>query len=145
MAGIRILPGARWALAITFILYLFTLYVLVRHVLSREKVTAETLYGAAAVYLLFGVTWALAYTLLEQLQPGSFYFDPARNIDGAIHFFDFIYGSFVTLTTLGYGEMTPVSSAARSLAIVQSVGGVLYIAFLVGRLVGMYSQGATDD
>jgi hypothetical protein len=102
-------------------------------ILKARTVTRDEIFGAAALYLLIGVTWGVAYGVLEYLHPGNFSFKP----DG---FPDFIYFSFVTMTTLGYGDMLPVSNAARSLAILESATGVLYMASLIARLVGAFES-----
>ena len=81
-----------------------------------------------------------AFQLVEGMQPGSFYIDPARNVDGIVNWADLLFYSFATLTTLGYGDITPITSPARSLAALEAVTGVLYIAFLVARLVGLHRQ-----
>ncbi len=85
-----------------------------------------------------GLTWVSCYFLIYMLQPEAFLVDQAHNPDGIFQFVDFVYFSFVTLTTLGCGEITPVSAQARSLAMMEAVSGVLYIAVLVARLVGLY-------
>jgi hypothetical protein len=77
--------------------------------------------------------WGLCFYLLEQAQPGSFLIgeqqtDPSH----------FIYYSFVTMSTLGYGDITPISSPARSLSVLTAVVGQFYIAVLIARLVGMH-------
>ena len=98
--------------------------------------TPDVLYGAISVYLMIGLTWSVAYLLLENLYPGSFYIDAAHNPDGYLNLSDLLYYSYVTLTTLGYGDITLVTSQARSLAFLEAVCGVLYVAVLVARLVG---------
>lgn len=137
LAGIPILPGGIVTVVVSLgsvlLFYAFTLAVVVAHVLSRETISGDTLFGAAAVYLLLGLTWMLACMLLEAVQPGSFNI-PTQNPN----FADFLYYSFVTLTTLGYGDITPATARARSLALMEAVTGVLYIAFLVARLVSLY-------
>lgn len=113
--------------------FLFAVSVMLGHVLRPERVTADTLFGAACIYLLLGLTWAMLHALLESLVPGSF------AVPGSsARFADLLYFSFVTLTTVGYGDVTPVTAGARSLAILESVTGVLYVAILIARLVGMY-------
>ena len=136
---IDILPLGNATLSFTFLFYAFTLYVVARAVLRSETVTRDTLFGAASVYLLLGFTWALAYDLVEQVRPGSFNINESMNPDGVLDLLDFLYSSFVTLTTLGYGDVTPITAQAQSLALLQAVVGVLYLAFLIGRLVGIYS------
>ncbi len=103
-----------------------------------ERSQLDKIYGAASVYLLMGVAWASAYALVYAAHPASFYIDPARIPAGVLSFNDLLHFSFVTLTTLGYGDITPVSAPAKSLSSVEAVCGVLYIAILVARLVASY-------
>ena len=122
---------------------LFVAYTAVRvlsYVLGSGSVDSDKIYGALSVYLLFGHGWAMAYMMVEALTPGSFagLAQPGM-VEGVGS--ELIYYSFVTLTTLGYGEITPVSLEARNLAAMQAVTGVLYTATLIARLVGMYSAG----
>ena len=136
-----ILGGAVVALSsliVTIVFYTFALVRVLAYVLLPSPVTRDKIHGAISVYLLMGLTWASCYSLIHVLQPGAFLVDEAHNPDGAFQFADFVYFSFVTLTTLGYGEITPVSAQARSLAMMEAVSGVLYIAVLVARLVGLY-------
>lgn len=117
----------------------FTTVTILSHTLAAEgEVTTDTLYGVACVYLLSGVTWTSLYLLVETAQPGSFYISSAQNLDHMINWSDLLFFSFTTLTTLGYGDITPVTSAARSLAAIEAVFGVLYNAILIARLVGLY-------
>ena len=114
------------------------------HTLAEEsKITADTLYGVVCVYLLSGLTWSSLYTLIEVAQPGSFYVSSAQNMDQVINWSDLLFFSFATLTTLGYGDITPVTSVARSLALLEAVFGVLYNAILIARLVGLYRPPAS--
>ena len=119
---------------------LFVGYTVVRvlsYVLSGEEIVADKIYGALSVYLLFGHGWAFIFIILETLNPGSFAgLAQSGTIEGVGS--ELIYYSFVTLTTLGYGEITPVTISARNLAAMEAVTGVLYIATLIARLVGMY-------
>ena len=136
-----ILGGGTLALPTVIVMIVFYAFALVRvlaYVLRASPVTRDKIHGAISVYLLMGVSWASCYSLIHVLQPGAFLVDQAHNPDGVFQFADFVYFSFVTLTTLGYGEITPVSAQARSLAMMEAVSGVLYIAILVARLVGLY-------
>jgi hypothetical protein len=94
------------------------------------------LVGAICVFLLLGILWAFAYSMLEIAVPGSFSglapgHDPRSDSS-------WIYFSFVTLTTLGYGDITPESAVARTLAYIQAVVGLFYMAVLVAGLVSAY-------
>ncbi len=116
----------------TVLFYAFTALVGLSRVLGERRITTDTIYGAVSVYLLMGLTWATAYGLVESISPGSF---SGIHPDGAFTFPAFIYYSFVTLATLGYGDITPVTDQARSLAVLETVSGTLYIAVLIARLV----------
>ena len=105
-------------------------------VLSEPTVTGDTLAGAVAAYLLIGITFGLGYGLLEQISPGSFR-DTLR-AGRLVHPAEFIFFSFVTLTTVGYGDIIPWSGHARSLVILESVLGIMYPAVLIGRLIGLH-------
>lgn len=116
----------------------FTAGTILWHVLKEDSVTSDTLYGAICAYLLIGHTWTTLYVLLEAVHPGSFYVGAAQNPDQVMTISDLAYFSIVTLTTLGYGDITPVTSAARSFATLEALFGVLYNAILIARLVGLY-------
>jgi hypothetical protein len=113
----------------------FTAISVLLFVQSPGKVDSERIFGALSVYFLIGHACAIFYLAIEFLSPGSF-----NNISpfGQGASADLTYFSFVTLTTLGYGDITPLSLQARSFAALEAVTGVLYIATLVARLIGMY-------
>ncbi|MEJ2721434.1 MAG: ion channel, partial [bacterium] len=136
--GIHLVPvGLGRVLSLVF--YLYTTLAVLTFILTAEKVTSDILYGAVCVYLMMGMTWMIAYYHMEQAHPGSFLIgggaDPAR-----IHqISDLLYYSFVTLTTLGYGDILPLTSQARSLAFLEATSGALYLAILIARLVSLYT------
>jgi hypothetical protein len=90
--------------------------------------------------LLLGLLWGFAYMLVACLVPGAFYFD--GQIEGAKEMTSFtsVYFSFVTLSTVGYGDITPVASVARMLAAAEAMTGTLFVAILISRLVSLYSS-----
>jgi len=112
----------------------FTLWITLAHVLRPGPVDLDRLTGALCGYLLTALLWAFLYVVVEELQPGSF------RIDGAAPSADatLLYFSLVTITTLGYGDVAPVLPVARSLAVLEAVVGVGFIATLVSRLVGSW-------
>jgi hypothetical protein len=116
---------------------LFTVVTLFR-VFAPGEVTTHRLVGAVAAYLLVGLTWALAYEWIELVRPGSLQ-GGARMAESAYP--PTLYFSFVTLTTVGYGDVLPVSEQARALANLESLIGVLYPAVLIGRLLSMHGGG----
>ena len=131
---------AKAAIVLLIVFYLFTLVQVLAYVLRGVVITKDKIYGALDVYLLIGLAWASAYALLETFEPGSFSNNVASPSGGSPQPPDLIYFSFVTLTTLGYGDITPVTAQARSLTLLESVTGVLYLAVLVARLVGSYHR-----
>lgn len=107
-----------------------------KQVAIGNEISADRIVGAICVYLLLGVIWALAYTVLDFISPGSFAgFLP---MGGQGWDSEWLYFSFVTMTTLGYGDILPVSAMARGLAYIQAVVGQFYIAVLVAGLVSAY-------
>lgn len=105
-------------------------------VLVGNEISANRVIGAVSLYLLFGVLWAITYAMLEQVNPDSFRGLSEPLSQGWSN--DWLYFSFVTMTTLGYGDITPVSATARTFAYLQAVFGQFYIAILVAGLVSAY-------
>src|SRR5262249_19265493 len=116
-----------------------TLISVLRAVLHTERVTSDTIYGAISAYLLMAVTWAAAYLLLVTLQPGGIAMDAARHPGHAMDWVDCVFYSFVTLTSVGYGDTVAISAQARSVAILEAVSGMMYVAVLIARLVGLHA------
>jgi len=127
------------SLIFTILFLGYTLVTLLRAVLRVETVTLDTIYGAISVYLLMAMVWGTGYMLLQTLQPGALAVDTARHPNHPIDWFDCMFYSFVTLTSLGYGDMVPVTAHGRSLSILEAVSGIMYVAVLVARLVGLYA------
>lgn len=99
-------------------------------------VNAHRVQGAVAAYLLLGLAWAAAYAFVAALDPGAF----ASARPETARERGFLYFSFITLTSVGYGDITPVHHAARSLAMLEALTGQLYPAILIGRIVTLYEE-----
>jgi hypothetical protein len=133
---------ARYILTIAFLG--FTVIVILKHLFVSQCVTTDVVCASLCVYLLLAVIWAMAYPLIEIVHPGSFIFgfgdiqDPGFMRFNTERSIFCLYYSLVTMSTLGYGDIVPVASAARMLAAVQAVTGQLYLAVLVARLVGLH-------
>ena len=116
----------------------FTTWQLLRFVLRAPKVDAEVLCSGISIYILAGMLWADFYLLAQAVAPGSFSIASRPAGGQNLTSFDALYFSLCTLTTAGYGDIAPVSRHARSLAAIEALCGVLYLAVLVSRLVSLY-------
>jgi len=106
-------------------------------VFSKGRMTTDRVAGAIAVYLLLGLVWALLYGVISAADPDAFRGIGAFTLEESGVQQDFIYFSFVTLTTLGYGDMLPVSPMAKTLAWFEAVFGQLFLAVTIARLVSL--------
>lgn len=120
-----------WVLGVITAMIVATPFVVLRRVLSHREVTLATLAGAICAYLLVGVAFSAVYLTIGTADPDAF----STDIQGVS-----TYLSFVTLATLGYGDIVPVSEVARSLAILEAVMGQLLLVTLVARFVGTLGQ-----
>ena len=123
----------------------FTAAVVVVAVAREREVSADTVFGGLSVYLLLGVIWALLYGLLEALDPPALVGAQLATPEGLEGlwipggFQRMIYFSFVTLTTLGYGDIRPASDVARMFATAEAITGQLFIAVFIARLIGAHA------
>ncbi len=124
---------------LVFDLFLLQVFVMMlRAVLRSRRVTRETVQLGLSCYLLLGLLWAAAYMTLELLQPGSL--SLPRDLPVPALYGQASYFSFVTLTTVGYGDILPVTPVARGLANLEAVAGVLFIAVFIARLIAAYEM-----
>lgn len=124
-----------------FCFNLFIAVFMVRHIGRSKQVTLTIIINSINGYLLIGVLGALLLAITEITQKFFSHIDTgAINFAGkaSAEFHDYLYFSFVTLTTLGYGDITPVSAFAKSLTIVIAISGQLYLTILIAMLVGKY-------
>jgi len=120
---------------------------MVRHIAKSEKVNVSIIINSINGYLLMGILGAVLLTMGETLRKLIYHLDTgAINFAGgtAQGFHDFLYFSFITLTTLGYGDVTPVSPLAKSLSIVIAISGQLYMTILIAMLVGKFLSSAIE-
>jgi hypothetical protein len=129
------------ALMLRFLFFGYATGLIVWRTLRQPDVTLDTIAGAASAYALLALAWGTLYVLLEFLRPGSFnipatwLLGPARDpVAGLVYF------SFVTLTTVGYGDITPAWPGAGGLAVAEAFVGQLYLAITIARLVGLHTS-----
>jgi hypothetical protein len=115
--------------------FLFAIIQMLIFIYSHKEVTRDLIIGAAVVYLFMALMWTFIFVVVETLHPGSFNLPEGLEMVATRQF---VYYSFVTITTLGYGDITPITSLARSLCILEAVIGQLYLVVQVAWLVGVH-------
>jgi voltage-gated potassium channel len=129
----------------------YTIAVILRFLFVPQRVNTNLICGSLCAYLLLGILWANIFSLIDLVEPGSFRFTMSADTEKPVMQFDggeatlAIYYSFVTLTTLGYGDIIPQSAPARLLAALEALMGQIYLAVLVARLVGLHVAHTTSD
>lgn len=113
--------------------------VVLSDVITGEEASTDKVLGALCGYMLIGILFALIYSWMEQSDPGCF------SMEGGSDFSDFIYFSIVTLSTLGYGDIVPMSSQARALVSLEVLLGQFYLAVVVARLVALSMRARDKD
>ena len=134
------------ALFVTVLWLVYTIALLVAHMFQRRDVSVDTILGSMVVYLLIAVAFTLTFEIIELQNPGSFSGLPdssptnRSDLSGAMMYF-----SLVCISTMGYGDIAPLSDIARPVAVLEGVTGQLYLAVMIARLVGLHIAGARDD
>jgi voltage-gated potassium channel len=123
----------------------FVILQFLRFILRAPRVDSEVLCASVAVYLMLGLLWSLLYSLIDWFIPDSFVFNVGPASEHSMQDFQALYFSFITLSTIGYGDIVPVSKVARMLAIVEAVFGMFYVTLLIARLVSLYSSSRGND
>ena len=123
----------------------FIIIVLFQHVFMAEEPTREMIFGALCIYLLMGFGFSSIYGMLVTLQPHAFYLEPAVNAHAVPDRLDLIYYSFATMTCLGASGITPASTQARSISVIEGLMGVLFLAVLISRLLNAYQMKVVRD
>jgi hypothetical protein len=118
----------------------FVSLTLFRFVFRSPRVNSEVLCAGIAGYLMLGLLWAFAYILVARLVPESFVFSASPAAGQSMKGFTAIYFSFITLCTVGYGDIVPLQGTARMLVVMEAMTGTFYMTVLIARLVSMYSS-----
>ncbi len=129
-----------WLLGTQVLFHAYAVLALLSYVLSDSVITLDELFAIAASYILLALLWASAYGLLVHFDASAIYINEANNPDGVVSFAELVYFSTTTLTSVGFGEITPVTPAARAVVMLQQVFGVLFVAIVIARLTGLYGR-----
>ncbi|MEO5917282.1 MAG: ion channel [Luteolibacter sp.] len=125
----------------TIVYFGFVVAHLLRFIVRAPRVDGNVLCAGVSGFLLLGLLWVPAYMLVARVNPAAFTLPAGTVMNG----FGAFYFSFITLCTVGYGDVAPVSNFARMLAVLEAVTGLFYMAVLVSRLVSMHSSGHSSD
>ena len=123
---------------VTLILFLFIMGHLLRFVVVSKRVGSDLIFASLCVYLLIGVIWAYIYFVMALVTPEAFPINTDIEQSYSALLREFFYYSYVTLTTLGYGDIIPATPIARSWAAMEAIVGQLYLTVIVARLMGLY-------
>jgi hypothetical protein len=120
------------------VFFLYAILTLLMYVLDDDVVTLDELFALAGMYVLIAMVWASSYAIVVHFVPDAIFINETNNAKKFVGYSDLIYYSMTTLTSTGYGEITPVHPAARALAMLQQWVGVMYVGILIARLAGMH-------
>jgi len=137
LTGTGMLDVTAHSITVAWIAY--AVAIIVSHLFQQRDVTLNTILGAIVTYLLIAIAFASLFQIIELQSPGSFSGlpdDPTRYRSDLSN--TMIYFSFVCLTTMGYGDIVPVSDLARPVAVLEGVTGQLYLGVMIARLVGLH-------
>ncbi|KFN51408.1 potassium channel family protein [Arenimonas composti] len=141
-------PGPGWLqanFATQAMFHAFVCVCLLRYILRDEVMTLDELFAAAGCYVLMAFVFAYVYALVERYSPGSF--AVASDTDPVLltSWFELLYFSFTALTSVGFGDITPVNNHARSLVMIEQMVGVLYLALIISRLVALQAARVRNE
>ncbi|MCZ6838111.1 MAG: ion channel [Alphaproteobacteria bacterium] len=120
--------------AVQVVIFFYLAVLITRHVVSTRIVSADAVSGGIAIYFCLALAWAFSYRLLDGLSPGAFSQSLVEDFSAPL------YLSLTTITTLGYGDISPVAPFARLWATLEAVVGLLYVAILISRLVSEFRR-----
>jgi hypothetical protein len=127
-------------LSAAMVFLIFVVAHLLRFILHAPRVDAGVICAAISAYLVIGFLWALAYGMVARVSPDAFVYTTGGEESHVMMGCNAFYFSFITLCTLGYGDIVPVSKLARMLTVTEAITGVFYVAILIARLMALYSS-----
>lgn len=118
----------------------YLVLIIFRQIFNAKSINAQEIYGVISAYLLMGVLFAQIFDVILIFEPAALYFDPKSFPVTVLHGGDVLYFSFVTLATVGYGDITPAIPLTRAVCVVESVVGIMYVAIFIARFVSIHSS-----
>jgi len=107
-------------------------------IIQRKEISLDDVYGTICVYLLVGLVFAFLFFSIESYYPGAFNFTAMGPVSASTQLINLIYFSFITITTVGYGDILPISMMAKTLSYMEAIFGQVYLTVLVARLIAIY-------
>jgi voltage-gated potassium channel Kch len=117
----------------------YLLIIIFRHIFNSKTINAQEIYGTISAYILIGFLFSQIFNLLLVIDPASLSYNP-ENFGGGLQGGDVLYFSFVTLATVGYGDLTPATPVARAVCVIESITGIMYVAIFIARFVSIHSS-----
>ncbi len=130
------LAASEWAAILFIPFHTYAIWIIYRYLFNQSRITVDEVRGCICVFMLIGATWSAVYYAWELFFPGSWV--AAQHPGVTLTWFDMLYYSFATLSSLGMGDITPIHPIARSLTILECINGLFYIAITVARLVTQF-------
>ncbi len=134
-----------FSISMNILFFMMVTWSLIKHLIDSRAVTIKLLFDAIIIYLLIGLIFAMIVSLIDRFDPGAFRYPVAAGSAPVFHLNDFIYFTFTTLSTTGYGDIIPLKPYTRSLSIMIAITGQMYIAIIISMLVGKYAASARED
>jgi hypothetical protein len=135
-------PGSDWIVLVSALFhvpfYFFVSYAMIRYLFHDDRVTRDELFATGAAFTVVAWAFAYVYAAVQVLDPGSFV---NYDGDGELPWFELLYLSFTTLTSVGLSDVVPVMNHARSVVMVEQLAGVMYVGLVIARLVGLTARG----
>ena len=125
---------------LNFLFFIYAVYRLLKQVAQSKQVTTKVIVQSVSGYLLLGLVFSMAVARLDFLQPGAFSFPADENGSFQRNFYDQLYFSFITMGTVGYGDLLPKTPFAKSFSTLIGVSGQLYVAIVIAMLIGKFSS-----
>ena len=139
----QILHFYKLLLPFSALFFFYCVWVITSSIFNQRRVTLDLIYGSVLAYILIGVSWALIFCCIELFVADSFSFSSEVTLSDKTS--ALIYFSFVTLTTLGYGDVLPVTTFAKTVAYLEAITGVMYPAILISTLVGKFKLSNPEE
>ena len=117
----------------------YLILIVFRQIFEAKSIKAQEIYGAISIYLLLGFMFTQIFEIILAVNPAAISFDPRNFGENVLQSGDVIYFSFITLATVGYGDVTPAVPVARAVCVVESIIGIMYVAIFIAKFVSIHS------